>query len=141
MLQLVRVVDELPAGFDALQAEAEAEGHRNLTRLAVEWAAHPAGFIAVLGALDEGVLVGIGALTPEPAPASEPALRIRRLYVARRVRRRGVARTLVNALLQEALGEVRLVTVNAHPASVGFWEALHFAPVPDQPWTHTFSAA
>ena len=36
MLQLVRIEDELPDGFEALRAEGEAEGHRHMTRLAVE---------------------------------------------------------------------------------------------------------
>lgn len=139
MVQLVRVIDDLPDGFDALRAEAEAEGHRHLTRLAAEWADDPGRFPAVLAALAGGDLVGIGALTREPEPAAEPALRMRRLYVARAARRQGVARAMASALLQEALDQVRLVTVHAgNPDAALFWEAQGFAPVAGAAWSHEF---
>lgn len=142
MVQLVRVTEELPEGFEALCREAEAEGHRNLTRLAQDWAEAPEGFTAVLAAFAGGELAGVGALTPEPGPAAEPALRMRRLYVARAARRQGVARSLADALLQEALGQVRLVTVHAgDPGAAAFWEAMGFRPVADRPWSHAYSAA
>ena len=38
MVQLVRVIDDLPDGFDALRAEADAEGFKAMSRLAAEWA-------------------------------------------------------------------------------------------------------
>lgn len=139
MVQLVRVIDALPDSFDALRAEAVAEGHRHLDRLAAEWADDRGRFTAVLAAFAGGELVGIGALTPEPQPAAEPALRMRRLYVARAARRQGVARTIISALLQEALGEVRLVTAHAgNPEAALFWQAEGFAPVADAAWSHEF---
>ena len=139
MVQLVRVIETLPDGFDALRAEAEAEGHRHLTRLAQEWAQDPGQFTAVLAAFAGGELAGVGALTPEPEPAPQPALRMRRLYVAKAARRQGVARTLANALLQEALDQVRLVTVHAgNPDAALFWTAQGFAPVAGAAWSHEF---
>ena len=36
MLQLVRIDHDLLDGFERLRAEAEAEGHRHMTRLAHE---------------------------------------------------------------------------------------------------------
>ncbi|HVI32806.1 GNAT family N-acetyltransferase [Phenylobacterium sp.] len=139
MVQLVRVFDDLPEGFEALRAEAEAEGHRHLTRLAQEWAEDPGRFAVVLAAFASGALVGVGALTPEPAPAPEPALRMRRLYVSKAARRQGVARTIASALLQEALDQVRLVTVHAgNSGAAAFWEAQGFAPVAGAAWSHEF---
>ena len=38
MLQLVRLFDELPDGFDDLLAEASSEGVRNMALLAEGWA-------------------------------------------------------------------------------------------------------
>jgi GNAT superfamily N-acetyltransferase len=85
----------------------------------------------------EGGLVAVGGITDEPEPAAEPAWRMRRLYVAPAARRMGVARTLVNALLQEALGAVRLVTVHAPAAKAArFWEAVGFSAVAGRPWSH-----
>ena len=139
MLQLVRVIDALPEGFEALRAEAEAEGHRHMTRLASEFDGMPDLFIALLAAFDDGVLLGIGAMTVEP---TEPAaIRMRRLYVAQAARRRGVARAIASALLNEALGQTRQVTVHAgNPGAARFWEAMGFAAMAGHPWSHQFAA-
>lgn len=139
MTQLVRIMGPLPRGFEALRAEAAAEGHRNLDRLAREWAAAPEQFHALLATFDAEAMIGIGGVTSEPEPAGEPAWRMRRLYVSEKQRGRGVARTIVNGLLQEALDNVRLVTVHAGTAGAGrFWEAMAFRPVDGRPWSHEF---
>jgi GNAT superfamily N-acetyltransferase len=136
-LQLVRVQEALPDGFEALRAEADAEGHRNMTVLAAEFAQDPGQFTAILAAYGNGELVGIGALTPEPDTHPGGAFRMRRLYVARAARRQGVARALANALLTEALNDTRLVTVHAgNPAAERFWEALGYKPVAGRAWSH-----
>lgn len=137
MVHLVRIEDELPVGFEALRAEADAEGHRHMSRLAAERAETPELFIALLAAFDDGELLGIGGMTAEPGDAS--AIRMRRLYVTQAARGRGVARAIANALLNEALGQTRLVTVHAgNPGAERFWEAMGFAPVADRPWSHQF---
>lgn len=140
MIQLVRVTHDLPEGFDALRAEADAEGFRAMSRLAAEWAATPEMFLCLLAAPDGlGGLAGIGGLTHEPEPGGEPAMRMRRLYVRPGARRGGVGRTIVNALLQEALDTVSLVTVNAGGTiSPAFWSGLDFTRVEGRPWTHEF---
>ena len=139
MTQLVRLMGPLPAGFDALAAEALSEGHRHMGRLAREWAAAPEQFHALLATFEDDALAGIGGITDEPEPAPEPAWRMRRLYVAKASRGRGVARTIVNALLQEALDNVRLVTAHAGGTEAAqFWEAMGFTPVSGRPWTHEF---
>jgi GNAT superfamily N-acetyltransferase len=138
MLQLVRLEGGLPEGFEALRAEADAEGHRHMARLATEMAETPQLFLALLAALDDGELLGIGGMTAEPTDPS--AIRMRRLYVAQAARGRGVARTIANALLNEALGRTRLVTVHAgNPGAERFWEAMRYAPVADRPWSHQFT--
>jgi GNAT superfamily N-acetyltransferase len=140
MLQLVRLFDELPAGFDDLVAEASDEGVRNMALLAEGWRAG-ARFQddgeALLAAFLVGELAGIGGLSVEPA-ASEPARRLRRFYVRPAMRRRGVATALASALVQEGFDSVDLLTVNAR-ASDGagpFWEAQGFVADDGGPWTH-----
>jgi GNAT superfamily N-acetyltransferase len=138
-LQLVRIDGEPPAGFERLRAEAAAAGYRHMDRFAEEWARTPRMFHALLAAFAAGELVGLGAITDEPVPAGEPAWRMRRLYVAKAARGAGVGRTLANALLQEALDNVRLVTVHAGDAAAGrFWQALGFRSVEGRPWSHEY---
>jgi len=146
MLQLVRVSGGLPDDFPALRAAADAEGHRHMARLETDFTAGAQRFEAdgevLLAAYLEGELVAIGGVTQEPTLQPGEALRMRRLYVLPRARRRGVATTLANALLNEALTRTRLVTVHAGASDAGrFWEALGYAPVTDRPWSHQFRVA
>ncbi|HWU14723.1 MAG TPA: GNAT family N-acetyltransferase [Caulobacter sp.] len=141
MIQLVRISDDLPEGFDALLANAASEGVGNMALLAAHWASGDQRFErdgeALLGALLAGELAGIGGLSIEPA-ATEPARRVRRFYVRPAFRRQGVGRTLASALIQEALDQVDLLTCNAaaSPAAAPFWEAQGFWPDVSGPWTH-----
>ena len=142
MLQLVRIDHDLPDGFERLRAEAEAEGHRNMTRLAEELTSGATWFEALFAAFDDGELLGVGGMTVEPAETPEPALRMRRLYVSPRARRMGVARTLASALLQEAFDQVGLVTVHAGGEdAVRFWRSQAFAPVEGHAWSHELRRA
>ncbi len=113
-----------------------------MSRLADELATGATRFEALFAAFDEGELLGIGGMTVEPADATVSAMRMRRLYVSPRARRRGVARTLASALLQEALDQISLVTVHAgNPEAAVFWEAQGFAPVAGQAWSHELRRA
>jgi GNAT superfamily N-acetyltransferase len=141
MIQLVRIFDDLPEGFDALRAEAAAEGHGNMDRLAVDWASGAQRFDregeALLAAFVDGELAGIGGITVEPTATEAAALRMRRLYVARPHRRGGVARTIASALAQEAFGSAAWITVHAgNPGAEAFWEAQGFIRVRGRPWSH-----
>lgn len=140
-MQLVRLQDDLPADFARLRAAADAEGFRALARLEAEWAEDRDAFVCLLGAMQGDRLAAIGGLTPEPEALGQAAMRVRRLYVDPAARRSGVGRTLVNALLQEALDSVSLVTINARDTlAPAFWDALGFARVADLPWSHQFAA-
>jgi GNAT superfamily N-acetyltransferase len=139
VIQLVRITGALPEGFETLRAQADAEGHRHMSRLAAEWASGETRFEALLAAFVEGDLVGIGGMTREPAETAEPAIRMRRLYVAPTARRSGVAAALATALLQEALDSVKLVTVHAgNDGAARFWETQRFVPIAGQPWSHVY---
>ena len=145
MLQLVRLFDELPDGFDDLVAEASGEGVRNIALLAEGWKAG-ARFQddgeALFAAFLTGELAGVGGLSVEPA-APEPARRLRRFYVRPAMRRRGVAAALASALIHEGFDSVDLLTVNARAsaAAAPFWEAQGFVADDSGPWTHLMRKA
>jgi len=134
---LERTADTLPAGFSELEADAKEDGHRHMTRLAAEFTHNRAMLHAIFACHLEDRLVGIGAITDEPARTSRPQWRMRRLYVHRNFRRRKIAHTIANALLQEAAGKVSTVTVHAgNDDAARFWEAIGFSRVEGQPWSH-----
>jgi GNAT superfamily N-acetyltransferase len=138
--ELQLVIENLPAGFDALREEARAEGYLFVERLAADWEACRMRFDregeALLAAHVTGVPAGIGGLTIEPVLPG--ALRMRRFYVRPLFRRAGIGRTLATALLERARTTGLLVTVNAAPASVPFWESLGFAPDMRDGHTHLY---
>ncbi len=142
LLRLECVADRLPAGFEALRAEARAEGYRMLDTLAADWHSGEARFDrageALLAAYSGDALAGIGGRTREPEVAG--AFRMRRFYVRRAFRRAGLGRELAAALSVPARETGRTVTVNAAAGSEGFWEALGFAAVEGRGYTHILPA-
>ena len=80
-MRLQRIVDELPADFDTVRAEARAEGYRFLDRLASDRASGAMHFDrpgeVLLAAYSEGVLAAIGGITIDPIVPD--ALRMRAL--------------------------------------------------------------
>lgn len=134
------VIGHLPAGFETLREEARDEGYLFVERLAADWEARRMRFDrdgeALLAAYATGVLAGIGGLTIEPVLPG--ALRMRRFYVRPLFRRAGIGRRLATALLERARIIGVLVTVNAAPTSVSFWESLGFAPDMRDGHTHLY---
>ena len=137
MIRLGRVAGALPAAFEELRAEAQAEGYGMLDTLAMQWESGANRFDrpgeALLAAYVDDVLAGIGGLTIE---ASLPgAFRMRRFYIRRQFRRTGIGRQLALAVLEHR-GK-RSVTCNAASGSEAFWQALGFMPDPRGGCTHT----
>jgi GNAT superfamily N-acetyltransferase len=129
-LALKPVMDRLPAGFDELRAEANAEGYRFVERLAKDWEENAARFDrdgeALLAAYVGDVLAAIGGITLDPLVAD--MLRVRRFYVRSAFRGHGVGRRLVEALLEHPRRAGHTVVVNAARGSSPFWEVVGFVP-------------
>ena len=128
--RIERVEEALPIGFGELAEEARRGGYRMLDRLAAEWQAGEARFdrggeVLLAAFLDER-LIGIGGMTLDPDIPE--AVRMRRFYVAKAARQRGIGRQLALFLLGRPEMRDRLVTVNAAAGSEKFWAALGFIP-------------
>jgi GNAT superfamily N-acetyltransferase len=147
MLQLVRIVEDLPEDFPALRAEAKAEGWTHIERLALDWAIGTVRFEkdgeALFAAFIGGELAGMGGMTVDPIDPT--ASRMRKFFVRRDFREQGVARALAGALMQESAHARRGMTLRADETETpGFWEALGFRPDPGpdgrRAWTHRLPA-
>lgn len=144
VIQMVRVLDALPEGFDRLEKMAIAEGVRNMSLLAGQWASGEQRFAepgALFAAFIDGDLAGVGGVTVQTGLA-EPAMRMRRLYVAPAHRRAGVGQALAGAMIQQGLQTARLLTANARAsaAAAPFWEAMGFEPIAADGFTHRMRA-
>lgn len=126
-ITLAPVLHELPAGFDVLRTEASTEGHRNMERLSTDWVSGAARFDAngerLLAAFVGAELAGIGGITVDPT--EHDAFRLRRFYVRKQFRGRGIGRGLADALLRDLRGRRCVVNAGTEQAA-RFWEALGF---------------
>jgi GNAT superfamily N-acetyltransferase len=139
-LVLIRVTDALPDAFPLLAAHAAEEGVRNMALLADQWRAGTQRFedpAALFAAYIDGELAGIGGVTLQ-SDLAEPAMRMRRLFVAPTFRRQGVGQALAGAMIQQGLQEARLLTANARASEAAprFWEAMGFSPAEARGHTH-----
>lgn len=133
VVNILRVVEALPHGFDVMCAEAAAEGVRNMAVLAAEFGSAEDPYVdpgALFAAFADGELAGVGGVTVQTGLA-EPAMRMRRLYVRPTSRRTGVARALAGAMMQQGFQSARLLTLNARASEAAppFWEAIGFERV------------
>jgi GNAT superfamily N-acetyltransferase len=137
---IVRVFEALPDGFPSLVDQSAREGIRNLDTLAAQWANGSQRFAepgALFAAFVDGELAGVGGVTPQ-AGLDEPAMRMRRLYVAPAFRRSGVGQALAGAMIQQGLQAARLLTANAGASAAAppFWEATGFEATDGAGFTH-----
>jgi GNAT superfamily N-acetyltransferase len=137
-MRIEPVVEKLPAEFDILRAEARAEDHHFLDRLANDWGSGAMRFTepgeAFFAAYSGDTLAGVGGLTIDPVVPG--ALRMRRFYVRRSFRRSGIARSIAATLLNKAFKTTSVVNLNAALDSIPFWESLGFMPEQDAGHTH-----
>lgn len=100
MLAIIQITDLRDGQFEALLLESKQEGFRFLKRLQEEWLSGANRFSgpgeALFGVLDGKRLIAIGGINREPNGSG----RLRRFYVKKEVRRKGIGRLLVKHILQ-----------------------------------------
>jgi GNAT superfamily N-acetyltransferase len=133
---------QLPApGIEQMQAEARSEGYRFLETLVEEWLSGRNRFDApgemLCGHLDAGILTAVGGLNRDPF-LDDPAVgRIRRVYVRRPWRNRGIGGALLDTLLSAASGNFHIVRLRAeNPAAARLYERKGFLTIQSPSATH-----
>lgn len=127
----IRAVRFSGAAFQPILDAAEGEGAAFIARLAQEWRSGAMRFEAdgeiLLGAYENGALVGIAGISRDPY-APEPGLgRVRHVYVLPAWRGRGLGRSLVTALLTHARAGFAVVRLNTrNPVAARLYESLGF---------------
>jgi GNAT superfamily N-acetyltransferase len=138
-----RLTDLSPGILSALVADSERDGWRFVRRLADEWASGVNRFDRpgerLFAAQSGGAVLGVGGLNVDPYAADPTVGRVRRLYVLRAHRGRGVGRELVHAIIRAAAGRFRRLRLRTEsPDAARFYERLGFRPaVGASDCTHT----
>lgn len=121
------------AGFSALLAESQGEGHRMLLRLAENWANGSNLFVlpgeVIFGAWSGDTLVGVCGRNVDPYDHGPRAGRVRHLYVAQSARRDGVGRALIAAICEGAAEHFDYLNTNAPETAFAFYERMGFVPL------------
>ncbi len=138
VVQVERVTSLSMEELDPLVVESEQEGYRFLRGLADEWGAglcrldRPGEGLFV--ARSGRVFVGVGGLSADPYVSDSSIGRLRRLYVLRAYRGRGIGTRLVQAIVDAAQGQFRLLRLRAENREAGrSYERLGFVATPDEP--------
>lgn len=138
--EIVSLRSGLPAAFEALRAQAEAEGYGFLNRLAMRWrdgAYDGDAHAGLLGVMDKGVLLAVGAQTMDEYDPDPAHRRIRHFYVSSAQRRQGAGRLLAAALTADAFALAPRLHLRAtHALSTAFWDAMGFERVDRPDRTH-----
>jgi len=109
---------------------SQEEGFRHIDRFLDDWEsgvncfAQP-GEIFLFAKL-EGCVVAAGGLNRTPRPDFPHCGRIRRFYVRPELRRHGVGRAFVAALLEHARSHFETVVLRAPETAFAFYEAVGF---------------
>jgi GNAT superfamily N-acetyltransferase len=128
-------------GIVELQAEARSEGYEFIDTLVREWASGANRFDVpgecLMGYFDRAILVAVGGLNVDPFAADPRMGRVRRVYVRRQWRRKGIGRELVSALITEARLSFQCVRLRAeNPEAARLYERLGFVPIQVPDATH-----
>jgi ribosomal protein S18 acetylase RimI-like enzyme len=131
------------AQLGPLLHESQREGFAFLQRLWQEYVEGINCFAgqgeSLYGVYNQRQLVGIGGLQADPYTKDPSLGRLRHLYVSEAVRRQGVGRELVRAVVQDARQVYKLLVLrtNTQPAAA-FYQALGFVCDSSIPYaTHT----
>jgi GNAT superfamily N-acetyltransferase len=134
---------QLPvAGMQRLRAEAKEEGYDFVETLVEDWEStrnrFDAAGEALMGGLDDELLIAVGGLNCDPFAGRPDMGRIRRVYVRQAWRNQGIGGALVTALVHEARAHFRCVRLRAENTEAArLYERIGFAATPGPDATHT----
>ena len=127
--------------FHEFKADAESENYEFVDVLIGDWQDGSEDFsepgARFLGLALDGKIVGVGGLGHDQHFPDQQIGRIKHVYVLKDYRRRGIARLLALALMQDAeksFGTIRLHAASANAARL--YEELGFEPIDHPTATH-----
>jgi GNAT superfamily N-acetyltransferase len=135
-IDIVRL-EQLPMDdLQPLVKESREQGYEFLDRLVLEYVNGINQFDepgeALFGAYCDEQLIAIGGLNQDPYLADSDIGRVRHLYVLSAWRNQGIAKRLVQSIINEAKCCFRLLTLRTFSAQAdGFYRAIGFQTKPE----------
>jgi GNAT superfamily N-acetyltransferase len=135
-IEIIRL-EELPMGdLQPLLEESRDQGFEFLDRLVAEYASGTNRFDkpgeAMFGVYHGQKLIAVGGLNQDPYLADSDIGRVRHVYVLSAWRNQGIAKRLVQSMINEAKGYFRLLTLRTFSAEAdGFYCAIGFQTKPE----------
>jgi len=119
-----------------LAQESRDEGFRHITRLSEQYESGTNRFDqpgeALFAARDRERIIGICGLNQDPYSMTAGVGRVRRLYVSKLYRRHGVARWLMEQVIEEAKRHYSVLVLKTdHPIADRFYDSLGFISMGD----------
>ncbi len=136
MTSIVRIQELELNALEELRAESSREGFRFVERLCDEWVSGANRFNApgeaLFVAVADGQVVGVCGLNCDPYACDPHVGRVRRFYVARAYRRRGIGRALLESVITSARDHFSLLRARTD-ASSDFYIARGFRRITSEP--------
>jgi GNAT superfamily N-acetyltransferase len=106
-MHVKKILDLFKVDFSSLVEEGKEEGFRFLDRLVNDYENGTNDFKKPSEALfgvytNEGILIAIGGLNIDPYTKGQKVGRVRRFYVSKNFRRKGIGQILLNKIVNEA---------------------------------------
>jgi GNAT superfamily N-acetyltransferase len=131
-MHINKIIDIGKVDFSSLVEESREEGFRFLDRLVNEYKNGTNNFNKPSEALygvytHEGILIGIGGLNIDPYTKGQKVGRVRRFYISKKIRRKGIGQFLLNKIVNEAKGNFDvLVLYTDTPQASQFYTSFGF---------------
>lgn len=131
-MHINKIIDLCKVDFSSLVDESRKEGFRFLDRLVNEYKNGTNNFKKPSEALygvytHEGILIGIGGLNIDLNTNGQKVGRVRRFYISKNFRRKGIGQFLLNEIVKEAKGNFDvLVLYTDTPQASQFYTSFGF---------------
>jgi len=118
--------EQLPKSFDKLIQVSKEEGYRFVDKTKQEWHSGKNSFSkngeAFFLVYDGEVLVGCGGVNIDPYTDNAKIGRVRHLYVLPAYRRKGIARSLVNEIINKSRHSFSVLRLRANSLNIGSYD-------------------
>lgn len=131
-MHVKKIIDLFKVNISNLVEESKVEGYRFLERLVADYKNGTNDFKVPSEALfgvytNEGILIAIGGLNIDPYTKVQKVGRVRRFYVSKNFRRKGIGQILLNKIVNEAKKNFDILVLHTDtPQASQFYTSFGF---------------